>query len=122
MLLAAALAELRETRSVALSRLERLNLALESAKMGTWDWDIAKERLSWTAVSAAAEKVLAGSESLTPREMLNRIHADDRALLVDAFERFDGRECEAEFRIRRSNGRIDWIQRQPLRLAMNGSR
>jgi C4-dicarboxylate-specific signal transduction histidine kinase len=42
--------------------------------------------------------------------MLKRIHADDRALLVNAFDRFDGRECEAEFRIRRSNDRIGWIQ------------
>ncbi len=110
LLLAAALGELWETRSVALSRLERLNLALESAKMGTWDWDVAQERLSWTAVSASAQKVLARSESLTPREMLNRIHPDDRSLLVGAFDHFDGRECEAEFRLRRSSDRVDWIQ------------
>jgi hypothetical protein len=97
MLLAAALAELRETRTVALSRLERLNLALESAKMGTWDWDIAQDRLSWTTVCARSEKILARSESLPPREMLNRIHIDDRAQLVSAFARFDGSDCEAEF-------------------------
>ena len=110
MLLAAALAELRETRTVALSRLERLNLALESAKMGTWDWDIAQDRLSWTTVCARSEKILARSESLPPREMLNRIHVDDRAQLVSAFARFDGSDCEAEFRMREPDDRVAWIQ------------
>jgi len=110
MLLAAALSELRKTRSLALSRLERLNLALESAKMGTWDWDLTQDRLSWTAVSIGSQKALARSESLAPRELLSRIHADDRALLVSAFDRPDGRECEAEFRIREPNDRMAWIQ------------
>jgi signal transduction histidine kinase len=110
MLLAAALAELRETRAVALSRLERLNLALESAKMGTWDWDRTQDRLSWTAFSAHSESTLARSGSLPPRELLNRIHVDDRVLLISAFARFDDSECEAEFRMRDPNGKIAWVQ------------
>jgi two-component system, LuxR family, sensor kinase FixL len=108
MLLAGALAELRETRALALSRLERLNLALEAAKMGTWDWDLAQDRVSWTGISAG-NKVLAVSESVASRELLKRVQADDRPLLVHAFTYFDGRECEAEFRVRERNGSIAWI-------------
>src|SRR5690606_12573061 len=47
MLLAAPLAELRATRAMALHQEESLNLALDAADIGTWDWDIARDRVTW---------------------------------------------------------------------------
>jgi PAS domain S-box-containing protein len=60
---------------------ERLMLALESAKMGTWDWNIAKGEILWTP----QHEVIFGDKPGTPKrtytDWSNRVHPEDLPLV-----------------------------------------
>jgi C4-dicarboxylate-specific signal transduction histidine kinase len=109
MLLAAALAELRDARGLALSRLDQLDLTLAAAKMGTWEWNFEQDRISWTSIDAHAA-VRSGSWSL--RDFLKRVEPHDRAALIRVFDKTSGTTCEAEFRLRAEDGSAQWISSQ----------
>jgi signal transduction histidine kinase len=111
MLLAAALAELRHARRLALSRLEQLDLAHAAAKVGTWEWDFERDRISWTSVDAhGTAAIQSGSSSL--RDFLKLVEPHDRSVVIRAFDKSRGGTCEAEFRIRTSAGASLWIRSQ----------
>lgn len=101
MLLAASLAELAHARAVALRQKESLNLALGAAQMGTWDWDIAGDRITWRVgqEGTATREIPGSSQSID--ELLDRVHADDRAMvrraLNDALEQRESGEVECRF-------------------------
>lgn len=96
-------AALRESES-------RLNLALESARLGTWDWDLVTLRGSWSARTRQIFGLSAMGE-LTPEQRNETIFPDDRAKvwndLADAID--NGEEIVSEYRIVRPGGEIRWI-------------
>jgi PAS domain S-box-containing protein len=88
----------------------RQRLALDAGRMGTWDWEIGSDCLSWDA----SEQILFG---FGPGEFdrridtfLNRVHPDDRPavrqVLADAAA---GKDFDGEFRIRLASGAVRWI-------------
>jgi PAS domain S-box-containing protein len=88
----------------------RQRLALDAGRMGTWDWEIGSDGLSWDA----REQILFG---FGPGEFdrridtfLSRVHPDDRPavgqVLADAAA---GKDFDGEFRIRFPSGEIRWI-------------
>lgn len=80
MLLAAALAELRDARAAALRRKESLDLALSAAHMGTWDWDLEADQMTWrlgTVASASQSR-----DGASSAELFRIVHPDDRATLT----------------------------------------
>jgi PAS domain S-box-containing protein len=91
---------------------ERLRIALEAGRMGTWDWDILAGRLRW---SEGLERIYGfppGGFGGTLGEFLGAIHPDDREELTaritaDLEER---REHHGEFRILRPDGSLRWIE------------
>jgi two-component system, LuxR family, sensor kinase FixL len=111
MLLAAALAELRHARGLALSRLAHLDLALTAAKMGTWQWDLEQDRISWSGIDAEASATLR-SGSAWPRDFLKHVAPDDRSALIRTFHEPPPGTCEAEFRLRNDAGSFLWISAQ----------
>jgi two-component system sensor kinase FixL len=111
MLLAASLAELRDAKLVALQQTESLNLALSAAQMGTWDWDIAQDRLTSRVVRNATPEAAASSASRSMRSVLNRIHADDRERVRRAIDEAlaTGGGGELECRFMMGDGGWRWI-------------
>jgi two-component system, LuxR family, sensor kinase FixL len=109
MLLAGALAELRGARAVAVARLDQLKLALEVANVGTWEWDLERRRISWTPIDAGPVDGAVSPITLSSRELIRRIHAEDRRVVVRAFRETSQRTCEAEFRILDCNGHTAWM-------------
>lgn len=57
---------------------DRLSLALESARMGSWDWDIDADVLEWTPMCKAIFGMAADAPISYPI-FLDRLHPDDRA-------------------------------------------
>lgn len=105
----------REGRRVAEQTLhrreEQLRLALNAARMGTWDWDLQTGRFIW---SEHAEAILGQGGSTIPRTRaayLAAIPADDRAVVEEAIEAAitSGTDYQVAHRIAVGDGRVRWL-------------
>lgn len=116
MLLAASFAELRRARANELQHRESLNLALGASQMGIWDWNIGENRIVWRLDQHGGAIAPTRAGPLSLAEVLERIHADDRAVvrgaIDDAFATGDTGEIEyrilhaGEFRWTFSRGKL----------------
>jgi len=90
---------------------ERLMLALESANMGTWDWDAKTDSFLCNHWQVALFGVRPGDFPGTGADALSRIHADDRARVCAAVRRVleEGVTVRDEFRIVHADGSIHWL-------------
>jgi PAS domain S-box-containing protein len=88
---------------------ERLKLALDSAHMGVWEWDMRTNELFWPSESHA----IAGPESLatTFESFAARLHPQDAAAVLAAIKgvSVDHPLLQQEFRIVRSRGDVHWV-------------
>ena len=95
---------------------DQLSLALESALMGIWEWDLP----AGTIVRAAnIEPVLGlpeGELAHTSAAFVERVHAEDREAFVRALDRTlaMGADYAVEFRILRPDGEVGWVGAQGL--------
>ena len=96
-------AALRESES-------RLRLAVEGARIGTWDWDLETMRGTWSARTCEIMGV-ANGEDLTPEQRLESIHPDDRERVARIVTQLikSGEEFSTEYRIVRPDGGVRWI-------------
>jgi two-component system sensor kinase FixL len=109
MLLAAALADLHKARIAALRSRARLNLALNAARLGTWEWRMSTDRMTWHFAGRWGP-ILSGSVA-SHAELLNRAHPSDRARILAATHaaREQGNDVDLEWRFE-CNGRVRWIR------------
>jgi signal transduction histidine kinase len=109
MLLSAALAELREARAAALRRKDRLDLALNAAHMGAWEWDLVTDRISWRLAAESGENAM--NDAGSAAELLEIVHAEDRDRVLVAMRaaRGDGGAADVECRFLCA-GRVRWIR------------
>ena len=70
---------------------ERLELALEAAQLGTWNWDEETGRTLWDARLEAMHGMAPGTFGGTFEDWKASIHPDDRAECVARVTRRDGR-------------------------------
>jgi two-component system cell cycle sensor histidine kinase/response regulator CckA len=100
----------RAREALAQSR-ERLQLALEAARMGTWRWEVQSNALSWDE-GLNQLYGLEPDESVTCyEEFIERVHEDDRTLVHQAVEKaISGLGAlDYEFRIVLPDGRVRWL-------------
>ncbi|MET0657578.1 MAG: MASE1 domain-containing protein [Steroidobacteraceae bacterium] len=97
MLQSVSLAELRQARHAAVRQGERLQLALSAARMGTWDWDVGSDRISWSTTAADDDEP---RQQSPVAEVLNSIHPDDRSRVSDGVAQAiaDKSHVDVEFR------------------------
>lgn len=92
---------------------ERLRLAIDAADIATWDWDLARQVITWTggpSVSCASPHTSqSGLETF-----LACVHPDDRFQLEAAVRNaIDGSgELQVEHRIIRPDGSVGWLVRK----------
>ncbi|WP_372622424.1 sensor histidine kinase [Falsiroseomonas sp.] len=92
---------------------ERLRLALEAARLGAWQVDMADGRVVRTPRSLEIFGFLPEEETAHLRGWHHRVHPDDRDRLTQAFDALEsGRErsYQAEFRFLRPDGRWIWVE------------
>jgi diguanylate cyclase (GGDEF)-like protein/PAS domain S-box-containing protein len=92
---------------------ERYALAVEGAKEGLWDWDLASDRIyyspRWMEMLGYGE----GELEPEPREWFDRIHPDEAAQFhaaLDAHLADASPQLEAEYRLRHRDGGWLWVQ------------
>ncbi|BCS34842.1 hypothetical protein TBR22_A40680 [Luteitalea sp. TBR-22] len=90
---------------------ERLRLALQAARMGTYDWDIPRGRLTWSREHEELWGLAPGEFDGTYEMFASRVHPDDLpavdhgvARCIEAREPFAG-----EFRVVWPDGTVRWI-------------
>ncbi len=90
---------------------ERNALARKAANIGTWDWDIASDKLHWSAEIEPMFGFAPGAFNGTYEAFIDCVHPEDRETLnvaVDACIE-DGDGYELEHRIIRPDGEVRWI-------------
>ena len=103
--------ERRRTDAALRESEERLRLALEAARMGTFDWDVPDDRIVWSRLHEelwgfAPDEFDGRFESFS-----SRIHSDDRPGVADAMDRsIESREAFThEFRVVWPDHSIHWV-------------
>lgn len=94
----------------------RFRVAVEAARCGVWEWDLARGEATLSDYMAALLEVETGT-TLTTQAMIERVHPRYRQLMIEAMA--DG-VFEAAFPVPLSNGGVRWIDargqsRQPQR-------
>ena len=69
------------------SELDRLNLALSSAEMGTWDWDLTTGVIWWDERMRALFGMAPGAFKGSFEDFLGLIHGEDRERIRNEFTR-----------------------------------
>ncbi len=89
---------------------QRLELAQQAGKIGTFEWNIQSNRVTWTAELEALYGLAAGSFDGTDN-WLQALHPDDRANTEQELWQAVkvGQGLDTEFRIICPNGEIRWI-------------
>ncbi len=90
---------------------QRLRLALEAARMGTWDWDILSDKLTYCITAAANSGMASDSSESTFDNFLASVHPEDQELVTQAVRSAleEGTDYNTEFRVLRSDGTVDWL-------------
>jgi PAS domain S-box-containing protein len=94
---------------------ERLRLALDAGRLGTWDWDYRSHAVVWSDNTGAVLGLPPGSFDGTLEGFRRLIHPSDQQavtrVIASAIDRvLEGRSgCESEFRITRPDGSIGWV-------------
>jgi len=91
---------------------QRLQMALRAGRMGAWEWNIPRGRVTWSPGMEAIHGLETGSFGGTLEAFQRDLHPDDRDGVAAAIERAlsDGAEYRAEYRIIRPDGRIAWVE------------
>ena len=89
---------------------ERLRFALQASGTGTWEWDIAEDRLSWSSAVHGLYGVPDGDAPVDLSGYLERIHPDDRERVAEAIRASvdTGASYDIEFRVLRPDGALQW--------------
>jgi PAS domain S-box-containing protein len=88
----------------------KLHLALEVGHMRTWDWDIARNTIRWSANVEEAVDGSSGTGKATYEAFLRLVHPQDRTVVDQAVRRAleEGADYQVEFRVVRPDGGIGW--------------
>jgi PAS domain S-box-containing protein len=91
---------------------ERLRLATQAGKVGVWEWDIQRNKVSWSDSLYAMHGLEKGRFDGTLEAFANLVHPDDRARVSSAIERslaVKGEPYEIEFRVQKPNADVAWL-------------
>ena len=106
---------LRESHRLAGDDAQRVQLALAAgAIIGTWFWDLPRDRFTVDEPFATAFGLdpALGRDGLSLQQVIETVHPDDRAGLIDAIDQAIARggPYAHQYRVRRRNGRYHWIE------------
>ena len=111
MLLAVAIDDERRSKEALRVSEERMSLAVESAQLALWDWDVANDRVWMTDEGRKFFGFAAGRTPSSTASLAGRVHPDDRAVRATAIQHAleTGGSYEAEYRIILPDGSVRWI-------------
>lgn len=108
--------ELRYQTEQAKRREAQLMMALKSAQMGIWDWDIAEDKVTWSENKESLFGLQKGTFEGTYDAFVRSVHPQDRDLVLSTIQQTveQATECDIEFRALLPDGTIRWIASKGL--------
>ncbi|HEY9747398.1 MAG TPA: ATP-binding protein [Allocoleopsis sp.] len=90
---------------------EKLSLAIEAARMGTWDWDIRTGQITWSRQHEQLFGLPPNTFSGTISGFLACVHPGDRDRVIQSLETVQAAKTDynEEFRIVWPDGSVHWI-------------
>jgi PAS domain S-box-containing protein len=103
--------EKRSTEERLRDREERLRLALESARMATWDWNLTTQAIGFSEEIGPLFGLEAAEFFSTIDEFINVVYADDQPAVKAAFTSAakSGADYNLDFRVVWPDGSLHWI-------------
>ncbi|MBF2063959.1 MAG: PAS domain-containing protein [Calothrix sp. C42_A2020_038] len=103
--------ELQEQTEQSKRREAQLVMALKSAQMGTWDWNITTGKVTWSDDKESLFGLEKDKFAGTYEAFMNCVYPEDRDLVTDAIIRAieEGSEYNLEFRALLPDNTIRWI-------------
>jgi PAS domain S-box-containing protein len=96
----------------ALEESERhLRLATGAAELGTWEWDVERDRVRWDPLLLNLFGLQAQELADSSQAWIERVHPDDRGRILTAIRKALAEQATyaEEFRIVRPDGEVRWI-------------
>ena len=110
MLLAVAIDDERRSKEALRVSEERMSLAVESAQLALWDWDVASDKL-WITDEGRKFFGFEPGQALYYADLARRVHPDDTGVRATAIQRAleTGTPYETEYRVILPDGTVRWI-------------
>jgi PAS domain S-box-containing protein len=91
---------------------ERLHIALQAGRMGTWEWDLSTGRVVWSETLEAIHGIAAGTFLGTYDAYCSDIHPEDRERVTDTIAKTlaEGSDHWITYRIVLPDGRMRWVE------------
>jgi len=91
---------------------KRLRMALNSARMSTWDWDLATDTIDWSENLEPQMAMPKGSFQGGYAAFLELVHPEDRQMVAQSVARAlqEGVDYHIEFRMLRADGGVRWTE------------
>ena len=91
---------------------ERLRLALDAGRMGSWEWRIGSHRVTWSPGLEAIHGLEPGTFEGTFEAYQSDIHPEDREYVLDSLRKTlqEGKEHRIEYRIVLPDGTVRWVE------------
>lgn len=90
---------------------ERLRVALDVGRMGTWEWDVAGGHVHWSDTLERIHGLTPGTFGGTFEAYQADMHPEDRERVLAAIARsLDGGAHHLEYRIVRPDGEVRWLE------------
>ncbi|MBW4692034.1 MAG: PAS domain S-box protein [Lyngbya sp. HA4199-MV5] len=106
----AALHELKQTEAALRESETRLRLALDSAQMSTWDWNVLTNEAVYSGNLDPGFNLPSEPQSAALESFLSTVYPDDRDYLKEAVAlALNGADYNAEFRVMWSDGTQHWV-------------
>ena len=85
---------------------------LDAAALGTWDWDLTRQTVQWSANIERLHGMPPGTFDATFASYERRIHPDDRARVMDSLRRAiaEGTPHDVEYRVIAPDGTERWVE------------
>jgi len=106
-----AIQQLQQQTQQAQLREAQIQIALEAARMGTWDWDITTNKVTWSDNKEALLGLEKGSFDGRYETFLSYVHPEDRNFVNKSIMQavHGGTEYDIEFRTLLPDGNIRWL-------------
>lgn len=91
---------------------ERLEMALDAAQMGTWDWRIPENVTNWSAQTTRIFGLTPEDGEASGERLYSLIHKDDIARVQEAVNAAirDAAPYDEEFRVPLKDGTVRWVR------------
>lgn len=102
----------QDPRALLLASEERLRVALEAGRMGTWEWSIPTSRVVWSPNLEALHGRAPGSFKGTFEDVLSDVDPEDHQRLINTVQTALSQRTnyQIEYRIRTLQGELRWVE------------